>query len=91
MSIKYYYYYYKTSAAFGMKISVEETKLMTNNANDISIDIKINAEKLNEVDSFKYLSAGVTDQGSKVEVLPRIAQTTAVLARLKTIWNDKHI
>ena len=71
----------KTSAAFGMKISSEKTKLMTNNANDISIEIKINAEKLDEVDSLK----------PKAEVLSRIAQTTTALARLKTIWNDKHI
>ena len=55
-----------------MKISAEKTKLMTNNANDISID------------SFKYVGAVVTDQGSKVEVLSRIAQTTEALARLKT-------
>ena len=74
-----------------MKISAEKTKLMTNNSNDISIDIKINAEKLEKVDSFKYLGAVVTDQGSKVEVLSRIAQTTAAIARLKTMWNDKHI
>ena len=32
----------KTSAAFGMEISAEKTKLMTNNANGISIDIRIN-------------------------------------------------
>ena len=74
-----------------MKISAEKTKLMTNNGNDISIDIKINSEKLDEVDSFKYVGAVVTDQGSKVEVLSRIAQTTEALARLKTTWNDKHI
>ena len=80
-----------TSAAFGMEISGEKTKLMTNNANGISIDIRINGEKLDEVDSFKYLGAVVTDQGSKPEVLSRIAQTTAALARLKTIWSDKHI
>ena len=81
----------KTSAAFAMEIiSAEKTKLMTNNANGISIDIRINGEKLDEVDSFKYLGAVVTDQGSKPEVLSRIAQTTA-LARLKTIWSDKHI
>ena len=67
-----------------MKISAEKTKLMTNNANDISIDIKINSEKLDEVDSFKYVGTVVTDQGSKVEVLSRIAQTTEALARLKT-------
>ena len=35
----------KTSAAFGMEISAEKTKLMTNNANGISIDIRINGEK----------------------------------------------
>ena len=81
----------KTSAAFGMEISAEKTKLMTNNANGISIDIKINGEKLNEVENFKYLGAVVTDQESKPEVLSRIAQTTAALARLETIWNNKHI
>ena len=55
----------KTSAASGMEISVEKTKLMTNNTNGINIDIRINGEILDEVDSFKYLDAVVTDQGSK--------------------------
>ena len=41
---------------------------MTNNANGISMDIRINSEKLDEVKSFKYLSAVVTDQVSKHEV-----------------------
>ena len=81
----------KTSAAFGMEISAEKTKLMTNNANGISMGIRINAEKLDEVKSLKYLSTVVTDQGSKPEVLSRIAQTIAALARLKTIWSDKYI
>ena len=63
----------KTSAAFGVKISKEKTKLMTNNTNSISIDIRIIGEKLDEVDSFEYLGAVVTDQGSKPEVLFRIA------------------
>ena len=36
----------RTSAAFGMEISVEKTKLMTNNANGISIDIKIKGKKI---------------------------------------------
>ena len=80
----------KTSAAFGMEISAEKTKLMTNNANGISIDIRINGEK-KKFDSFIYLGAAVTAQGSKPEVLSGIAQTTAGLARLKTIWNNKHI
>ena len=46
---------------------------------------------IGQVDSFKYLGTVVTDQGSKPEVLSRIAQTTAALARLKTIWSDKQI
>ena len=74
-----------------MEISAEKTKLMTNNANGISIDIRINGERLDEVDSFKYPGTVVTDQGSKPEVLSRIAQTAATLARLKTILSDKHI
>ena len=77
--------------AFGMEISAEKAKLMANNANGMSIAIRINSEKLDVVDSFKYLGAVVTDQGSKPEVLSRIAQITAALARLKTTWNDKHI
>ena len=56
-----------------------------------TFDIRINGEKLHEVDSFKYVAAVVTDQGSKPELLSKIAQTTAALARLKTTWNDKHI
>jgi len=33
----------------------------------------------------------VTDEGSKHEILSRIAQTTGALAKLKVIWNDKNI
>ena len=51
----------------------------------------VNGEKLDEVDSFKYQSPVVTDQGSKPEVLSRITETTAALVRLKTIWSDMHI
>ena len=47
--------------------------------------MRIIGEKLDEVDSFKYLGAVVTDQGSKPEVLSRIAQTKAALATLKTM------
>ena len=43
------------------------------------------------VDSFKYLGAIVTDKGSKPEVLARSSQTTAALAKLKTIWNYMNI
>ena len=31
----------------------------------------------------------ITDEGSKPEILSRIAQTTAALTRLKPVWIDK--
>ena len=65
----------KISAAFSMEITAEKAKLMNNNPNGNSIDIRINGEKLDEVHSFKYLGAS------------RIVQITAALATLKAIWS----
>ena len=81
----------KTSQAYGMEISAEKTKTMTNNTQGIQTEIKVNGQKLESVNSFKYLGAIVTDEGSKPEILSRIAQATAALAKLKTIWCDRNI
>ena len=54
----------QTSTAYHMQISAEKTKLMTNNTNGISSNIRVNGEKLETVQSFKYLGAIVTDEGS---------------------------
>ena len=64
----------KVSTAYGMEISAKKTKLTTNNTSSINI---------------KYLGSVITDEGSKSEILFRIAQTTAALARLKPVWNDR--
>ena len=64
---------------------------MTNNTNGISTHITVNNKKLETVRSFKYLGAIVSDEGSKLEVLSRIAQTTAAVTKLKVIWTDKNI
>ena len=74
-----------------MEISAEKTKLMTNNTSGISTDIKVNGQKLETATNFKYLDSVITDEGSKPEILSRIAQTTAVLTRLKPVWIDKSI
>ncbi|KAK2185173.1 hypothetical protein NP493_244g02009 [Ridgeia piscesae] len=47
--------------------------------------------KLDCINSFKYLGAIIADERSKTEILARIAQTTAALAKLKTIWNDRNM
>ena len=74
-----------------MEISAEKTKLMTNNTSGINTEIKINGQKLKTVTSFKYLGSVKTDEGSKPEILSRIAQTTAAATRLKTVWNYRGI
>ena len=45
----------KASTAYGMEISAEKTKLMTNNTSSINTEIKVNRQKLETVTSFKYL------------------------------------
>ena len=48
-------------------------------------------ELVETVTSFKYLGSVITDEGSKPEILSRIAQTTAALTGLKPVWNDRSI
>ena len=73
----------KASTAYGMEISAEKTKLMTNNTSGINTEIKMNGQQLETVTSFKYLGSVITDEDSKPEILSRIAQKTSALARLK--------
>ena len=51
----------------------------------------MNGQRLETVTSFKCLGSGTTDEGSKLEILSRIAQTTSALTRLKPIKIDKSI
>ena len=64
---------------------------MTNSANGIQRDINVRGQKLGTVTSFKYLGAVVSDDGSKPDVLSRIAQATVALTKLKPIWRDNNI
>ena len=75
-----------------MKVSEERTKIMTNNRADGAIeDITVNGQQLEAVDNFKYLGAKVTDEGSKPEIIARIAQATLALDKLNPIWKDNNI
>ena len=44
----------KASTAYGMEISAEKPKLMTNNTSGINTEIKVNGQKLETVTSSKY-------------------------------------
>ena len=74
----------KASTAYNMEISAEKTKLMTNNTSGINAEIKVNGQKLETVTSFKYLGLVITDEGSKPEILSRIAQTTGSIDKAET-------
>ena len=64
---------------------------MTNKTSGINTEIKVNGQRLETVTSFNYLGSVITDEGSKPEILSRIAQSTAALTRLKPVWIDKSI
>ena len=78
----------KTCTRYKMEISAEKTKLMTNSASGIQREIKVKGQKLGTVSS---LGTVVSDDGSKLEVLARIAQATAGLTKLKPIWRGNNI
>ena len=66
----------KTCTRYKMEISAKKTKVMTNSASVIQREIKVKGYNLGTVTSFKYLGAIVSDEGSKQEVLSRIAKAT---------------
>ena len=81
----------KTTTRYKMEIGPDKTNVMTNNPNGFQRGIKIKGLRLEEVENFKYLGAIISNEGSKPEILSRIAQTIAALSRLKIIWRDKNI
>ena len=81
----------RTTTRYKMEIDPDKTEVMTNNPNGFQREIKIKGQRIEEVENFKYLGAIISNEGSKPEILSRIAQTTAALSRLKIIWRDKNI
>ena len=68
-----------------MEIRTEKTRLIITNTNGINTEIKVNGQKLETVTSFKYLDSVISDEGSKSEILSRMAQATAALTRSKPV------
>ena len=77
----------RTTTRYKMEIGPDKAKVMTNNPNGFQREIKIKGHRLEEVENYKYLGAIISNEGSKPEILSRIAQTTAA----KIIWRDKNI
>ena len=71
--------WFRTTTRYKMEIGPDKTKVMTNNPNGFQREIKIKGQRLEEVENFKYFGAIISNEGSKPEILSRIAQTTADL------------
>ena len=71
-----------TTTRYKMEIGADKMKVMTNNPNGFQREIKIKGQRLEAVDNFKYLGAIISNEGSKPEVLSRLAQTVAIFSRL---------
>ena len=81
----------RTNTKYKMEIGPDKTKVMTNNPNGFQRGIKIKGQRLEEVENLKYLGVIISNEGSKPEILSRIAQTTAAPSKLKIMWRDKNI
>ena len=68
---------------YGMEVSAEESKIVTNSTNNISANISMTDQK----SSFKYLGATLCKDGTHSAVVHiRIAPAIAAMVRLNRIW-----
>ena len=73
-----------------MKTGPDKTKGMTTNQTGFQREIKIKGQRLVAVENFKSLGSVICNEGSKPEILSRVAQAAPALSRLKIIWRDKN-
>ena len=82
-----------TTTRYKMEIGPDKTKVTAISPNDFQRQIKIKGQRLESVESFKYLGSITSNEGPKLAILSRIAQTTAALSRwrshggTRTAWN----
>ena len=82
----------ESCSSYGMEISAEKTKVMTNvHVKNLQSEFKVKDNILQIVDKFIYLGATVADNGSKTEILSRMAKAQSALSKLKIVWDDKNI
>jgi len=75
-----------SASSFGMEVSTEKSKVMVNSTHDISASIFMNGEPFEEVNSFKYLGATLTKDGTSTsEVRIRIGMASSAMTSLERI------
>ena len=79
------------STMYGMEISAEKAKLITNNKDPVKTKITVSGQQLETVKQFKCFGAIISEDRSKIEGLTRAAQTATTLARLRPIRRNMDI
>ena len=52
------------ATAYGVEVSTEKSKIVTNSTNNIGAGINMNGQKLEDVTSIKYLGATLCNEGT---------------------------
>ena len=58
-----------TTTRYKIEIGPDKTKVMTNNPNGFQREIKIQGQRLEELENFKYVGAIISNEGSKPAIL----------------------
>ena len=69
-----------TTTRYKMEIGPGKTKVMTNNPNGFQRETKTKGLRLEAVENFKYQGSIISNEGSKPEILSRIAHTASALS-----------
>ena len=79
----------ESANAFGMEVSSEKSKVLVNSRNNASADISMNGEQLEVVNSFKYLGATLTSDGTSIaDIRSRLGAATSAMSKLNRIWRS---
>lgn len=79
------------SSAVGLEINVAKTKVMCSQAAPDTV-FKIGHENIENVESFRYLGAIITQTGGSLEdARARIATARGTMARMRKVWAANHI
>lgn len=73
-----------------MEVGAERARLMTDGADSVRREIRVNGRRLGTVSGFGCLEAVVSDEGSKSDLF-RIVQAAAALTGLNPFWGDYNI
>ena len=83
----------QTYGTYGMEVSSEKSKVMVNNRTQQAANsIMLTGQKLEKVDSFKYLGSTLTKNGSSTkEVKTKLRLVASAMTRISVIWKSNSV